>query len=483
MASDERWDRLTLSAKGAWRWAWATAAARTGAAEPSGVLVDTVDLLAGLALAHLWDSPVSQLLAHFDIPPGALLGDGGTRRYQAEAVLAAAGRIPDATMPTLDEQAEQILEYALTAMPPSSDGLVTLSMLFGALLETSNFASTALRTELGNRGVDVKPVLKSCREHLGGRTSYADYLRDHHPYRPPEIQLPPYAPDEPRTRRPPKKPGDEPPDLVGITAEVDAFAYLIASRTLIPPLAIGLFGDWGSGKSHFVRSVQRKIDQMVSTEADQPPFYRKIAQIEFNAWQYVGGNLWASLLEHLFRNLRTGEEDTDDLLEARRNEYLTQITARTAEHRRAVKKRTELEEEQHQAQQVVQDKHSERDRKLAELEEARRAQSVPRLEAVGKAIHDTRRGRGAHRARQAGYPSRRAATDSGEHRRNTAPGRPGARGAAHRGVALHRRVARRDRARTAEQRHPEPARYLRGIERDRQRVRLAGRGHGLRRPR
>jgi hypothetical protein len=112
-------------------------------------------------------------------------------------------------------------------------------MLFGALLETTNPASMALRTELGNRGVDVEPVLKSCRENLGARTSYADYLRDHHPYRPPEVQLPPYAPDEPRTRRPPRQPAAEPPDLVGITAEVDAFAYLIASRTLTPPLAIG----------------------------------------------------------------------------------------------------------------------------------------------------------------------------------------------------------------------------------------------------
>ncbi len=372
MATDERWDRLTLSAKAAWRWAWATATARTGTAEPSGVLVDTVDLLAGLALAHLRDSPVSQLFAHFHIPPGALLGDGGARSYRAEAVLAAARRIPDATMPPVDEQAEQILEYALTAMPSSSDGLVTLSMLLGALLETSNPASTALRTELGNRGVDVEPVLRSCREHLDTPTSYADYLREHHPYRPPEVQLPPYAPDEPRTRRPPSQPAAESPDLVGITAEVDAFAYLIASRTLTPPLAIGLFGDWGSGKSYFLRSVQRRIDQLVSTDVDQPPFHRKIAQIEFNAWQYVEGNLWASLLEHLFRNLRTGEEDTDDLLEARRNEYLTQITARTAEHRRAIKKRNELAEEQQQAQQLVQDKYREQDRKLAELEETRR---------------------------------------------------------------------------------------------------------------
>ena len=222
-AADPRWERLTLSAKAAWRWAWATATARAGGAEPSGVLVDTVDLLAGLALAQLRDNPVSQLFTHFHIPPGALLGDGGARRYRAEAVLAAFRRIPDAAMPEVDEQAEQILEHARTAMPPSSDGLVTLSMLFGALLETTNVASTALRTELETRGVDVEPVLRSCREHLGTRIPYPEYLDAHHPYLPPEVQLvqlPPYAPDEPRTRHPPRHPAAEQPDLVGITAEV-----------------------------------------------------------------------------------------------------------------------------------------------------------------------------------------------------------------------------------------------------------------------
>ena len=372
-AADPRWERLTLSAKAAGRWAWATATARAGGAEPSGVLVGTVDLLAGLALAQLRDNPVSQLFTHFHIPPGALLGDGGARRYRAEAVLAAFRRIPDAAMPEVNEQAEQILAYARTAMPPSSDGLVTLSMLFGALLETTNVASTALRTELETRGVDVEPVLRSCREHLGTRIPYPEYLDAHHPYLPPEVQLPPYAPDEPRTRHPPRHPSAEPPDLVGITAEVDAFAYLIASRTLTPPLAVGLFGDWGSGKSYFLRSVQRRIDQLVSTEVDQPPFYRRIAQVEFNAWQYVEGNLWASLLEHLFRNLRrAGEEDADDLLEARRREYLTRITERTAEHRRAVEKRDELAGEQQQAQQRVRDKTRDRDEKLAELTAARR---------------------------------------------------------------------------------------------------------------
>lgn len=371
MAAEAGWDRLTRSAQGAWRWAWAVAVARTGAAEPERAPVDALDLLAGMALAHLRDSPVVQLLEHFHVPAGKVLCDGGARRFDPDALLAAAGRIPDDQMPPGDEQASTILNYSLSAIPPSSDGLVTLSMLFGALLETANPASTALRAELANRGVDAEPVMRSVREHLGLRMPYPVFLRDKLPYRPPEIQLPPYAPDEPRTRRPPRQPADDPPDLVGIGAEVDAFAYLVASKTLTPPLAIGLFGDWGSGKSYFLRSLQRRIDQLVSAEVDDPPFYRAIAQIEFNAWQYVEGNLWASLLEHLFRNLRRAGEDDDDLLEARRREYLTKITERTAEHRKAVQIRDELADQHEQAKQVVEQKIADRDEKLAELASAR----------------------------------------------------------------------------------------------------------------
>ncbi|MGI9000708.1 MAG: P-loop NTPase fold protein [Pseudonocardia sp.] len=371
MASDPRWDRLTSPAQAAWRWAWATALTRSGT-DPSGAVVDPLDLLAGISLAHLQDSPVGWLFEHFEIPLGAVLGDGGARRYSPNALLSAEHAVPAGTLPPTDPPVEHVLDHALTEMPPSADGLVDLAMLFGALLETSNEASTALRRELTDRSVDPDPVLGSCREHLGQRSTYVEYLREHHPYRRPEVQLASLAPDEPPTRWA----ENEPADLVGLHAEVDAFAYLIASRTLTPPLAVGLFGDWGSGKSYFLRSVQRRIDRLVTATAEHPPFHRAIAQVEFNAWQYVEGNLWASLLEHLFRNLRrAGERDADDLLDARRREYLTQITAHTAEHQRALERRDELAGEQQAAQQAVEERAGERDRTLAELERARRRNS------------------------------------------------------------------------------------------------------------
>jgi len=98
-------------------------------------------------------------------------------------------------------------------------------------------------------------------------------------------------------------------DLLGIEQDVLAFATLIAARSVTPPLSIGLFGEWGSGKSFFMRHLRNAVAGLARDAArsgqmqrDQP-FYKRIVQIEFNAWHYVEGNLWASLVEHIFRNL------------------------------------------------------------------------------------------------------------------------------------------------------------------------------------
>jgi len=98
-------------------------------------------------------------------------------------------------------------------------------------------------------------------------------------------------------------------DLLGIEQDVLAFATLIAARTVTPPLSIGLFGEWGSGKSFFMRRLRDAVAGLARDAAKSGqmqrdlPFYKRIVQIEFNAWHYVEGNLWASLVEHIFRNL------------------------------------------------------------------------------------------------------------------------------------------------------------------------------------
>jgi KAP family P-loop domain/EVE domain len=121
------------------------------------------------------------------------------------------------------------------------------------------------------------------------------------------------------------------PDLLGIEDDVNAFASLIAARTVSPPLSIGLFGDWGSGKTFFMQRLRRQVQEIADKARESGKlqkditFYKRIAQIEFNAWQFAEGNLWASLVEHIFANLRVSRDDGENVIKARQEHLLRQL--------------------------------------------------------------------------------------------------------------------------------------------------------------
>jgi KAP family P-loop domain len=95
-------------------------------------------------------------------------------------------------------------------------------------------------------------------------------------------------------------------DRLNIMYDVDAFANLIAYKGLQPPLAIGLFGQWGSGKSFFMEKLREQIfdkAQLAAKEKAASPFHKNIVQVTFNAWHYNEENLWASLVATIFGSL------------------------------------------------------------------------------------------------------------------------------------------------------------------------------------
>ncbi|MBJ7418503.1 MAG: hypothetical protein JHC88_24130, partial [Niveispirillum sp.] len=95
------------------------------------------------------------------------------------------------------------------------------------------------------------------------------------------------------------------PDLLGVDRDAKAFADLICLRAAKPPLSIGLFGHWGSGKSFFMGRIKQNI-QTITAEArhtENSPFCGSVVPIHFNAWHYVEQNLWASLVHHIFQEL------------------------------------------------------------------------------------------------------------------------------------------------------------------------------------
>ncbi|MFF3863280.1 P-loop NTPase fold protein [Streptomyces sp. NPDC002209] len=109
-------------------------------------------------------------------------------------------------------------------------------------------------------------------------------------------------------------------DELARAAEAEAVAELITARTARPPLAVGLFGDWGEGKSHFLGMLQKKVE--ATAKPDNPLAHSAVRQVSFNAWHYAETDLWASLVAELFAQL-AAPLDGDLGEEQRRQSRLT----------------------------------------------------------------------------------------------------------------------------------------------------------------
>jgi len=95
-------------------------------------------------------------------------------------------------------------------------------------------------------------------------------------------------------------------DRLNIRRDVLAFAQLFAYKDLRPPLCVGIFGDWGSGKTFFMRKVQEQAKDLSESPETSPirsEMCSNVVQIDFNAWHYMEDNLWASLGCRIFEGL------------------------------------------------------------------------------------------------------------------------------------------------------------------------------------
>lgn len=109
-----------------------------------------------------------------------------------------------------------------------------------------------------------------------------------------------------RTRAVPRLPGyrsdglgEQAVDTLDRDSEARAVAELVTARTARPPLAVGLFGDWGEGKSHFLELLRRQVAAL----GGSPLACRHVREVRFNAWHYAETSLWASLVSELFAQL------------------------------------------------------------------------------------------------------------------------------------------------------------------------------------
>ena len=108
-------------------------------------------------------------------------------------------------------------------------------------------------------------------------------------------------------------------DVLDTLRDARALARLMCLEDAAP-LAIAVFGGWGSGKSTFMDTLDSEVRAVIDVEAARKPdastlgnnaarFVRRVVQMRFNAWQFVDANLWASLTAEFFDQLRAGGWD------------------------------------------------------------------------------------------------------------------------------------------------------------------------------
>jgi len=104
-------------------------------------------------------------------------------------------------------------------------------------------------------------------------------------------------------------------DQLGIKDEVEALAETLLLRDVEPPVAVGVMGGWGSGKSfvmylinQYVQATRAKQVKLGWADGDEknpkiPAYVGHVYQVNFNAWTYAKSNLWASLMDTIFTTL------------------------------------------------------------------------------------------------------------------------------------------------------------------------------------
>jgi len=157
---------------------------------------------------------------------------------------------------------------------------------FGALLALMDREAirTALESERASKDKEIEVAALTLLEMLpvqvaAGPPSVAGYLSDTIP-----IDKQPLS------------------DELGIGDDVTTLSSVLLAKTVNAPLAIGLFGDWGTGKSYFMEALYREIKATadLAATAKETGFYGKVIQVRFNAWHYADANLWASLVSYIF---------------------------------------------------------------------------------------------------------------------------------------------------------------------------------------
>jgi hypothetical protein len=275
-----------------------------------------------------------------------------------EMALAAAPLLED------DPGLESVMERIISVANASDPAVVPRFAVFvAALPEGPRWVQDRISSLAGNAGFNV---LRKALEEL-------------EPDDDPRVMIPPFTPDTIVVSN----------DYLDIREDVQTLAAVMLAKEVPPPLAIGLFGDWGSGKSFFMSSLRQATEDFAQRR--DPKLCAHVVSIWFNAWHYADTNLWASMVDFILEQL--AEYVAPDLpLESRRDALAADLTANRVQVEAAVsaaKGATELVEQHRIRLEEIKRAREEKRLSLRDLDASTLQRLIEKDEALSGALKKT----------------------------------------------------------------------------------------------
>lgn len=102
-------------------------------------------------------------------------------------------------------------------------------------------------------------------------------------------------------------------DYLGFKDYAVAFAQMSINPQVTPPLTVGIYGAWGTGKTFLLHQIEREIGRLMSHHEERIRKQRgqysdnvpmRMLTVTFDAWAYNSNDLlWASLVQIIFKKI------------------------------------------------------------------------------------------------------------------------------------------------------------------------------------
>jgi hypothetical protein len=323
--SEERWfwESISTHARNVFEWAAAVAGrhnARPG--EGPGVQreISALQLLSGLMF--ITDDGKRPAISEFllDLLGSGLPSQPDIEETDAVARLVSLFQVPPtvspetlSNFPAMEPDCRRALEIGLRIKPLGRSGVHARDLTAALLLRTEPSRDAIVARELSDLGLELSNPSQRFLSYI--ERQFPNELEHWKAVlsRGLELVMPSRATMDNDEVRGKIKAED---DLLNVNQEVDRFARLLVASDVKPPISLGLFGNWGSGKSFFMGLLKTRIEELSSDNT----YVANVAQIDFNAWHYVDTNLWASLAVRIFDGLarELGFDTKTDIDEARK---------------------------------------------------------------------------------------------------------------------------------------------------------------------